>query len=580
VNLYVQGQDAEGKWGAPGSTVLSLEKSGPDVTGLSLSVNATNGTRPVLLRATGDDSDNGGNDVVSGTYQIGGGTIMPMSLARTDAPVVAMTANIPVPLLISLAEGPQTISVLAQDSLGNWGVPGTIDLFLDRTGPQSAILTLSPNTLDLSGAPPVTRVRMEGYITDTLVSGMQSPLANAEAFIDRTGPAGTGFELFPSDGLFDEVGERVYFDIPISAFLFLSQGQHAVYAHGLDAAGNWGAVGSAIITIDRGTADTAGPNITAMTVSPNPTGGSMWATLTGNASDPGALSNVAAAEYFVNVDPGQGNAVAVSAQDGAYSSPLEALTAQMQTGLWANGTYTVFLRAQDSVANWGLDTSLSLEVSGNGMMILADGFEAGNLGLWSQMTGAVDVTSDAAIDPAQGGMGLQADISSGAPAYASVFMPAGESDYKASFYFDPNGAALGAGQQNIFSGLQFGAPIFGAQVKKAASGIGYEVRAWTLSNGVPVYTGWYGFSDAPHKLGIDWTAGSWSQFSFSIDDVVVEEVDFLDTSAYELYEVRLGPSANIDPAASGVEYFDSFESSRTQDTIIFSYFTYLPLVLK
>jgi FtsP/CotA-like multicopper oxidase with cupredoxin domain len=585
VNIYVRGQDADGVWGAPGSTVLNLDKLGPDISGLSLSPDRTNGTRPVLLRATGDDTNNGGGDVVSGTYQIGGSTVMPMSLARTDAPIVAMTSSLEIPLLATLPEGVQTISVMAQDSLGNWGAPGAIDLFLDRTGPQSALLTLTPNTLDLSGAPPVTHVRLQGYITDTLAAGVQSPLANAEAFIDRTGPAGTGFALFPSDGLFDEVGERVYFDIPISGFLYLSQGQHTVYAHGLDAAGNWGALGSALITIDRGTTDTVGPAITSMAVTPNPTAGSMWATLTGTASDPLALSNVAAAEYYVNADPGQGNAVAVQAQDGAFDSPLEALTAQMQTGLWANGTYQVYLRAQDSVANWGPDASLSLEVNGNGVLILADGFETGDLDLWSQTVGAVDVTADAAIDPAQAGaqngMGLQADISGGAPAYASVLMPTGENDYQASFYFDPNSTSTGNSPHNIFSGLQFGVPIFGIQVEKSDSGTGYEVRAWTLSGGVPVYTRWYGISDAPHKLGIDWAVGPASELSFYVDGVVAETLAYLNTSDYRLVEVHLGPSTDIDPAAAGIEYFDSFESSRTNDdTIIFNYFTYLPLVLK
>lgn len=581
VDFYVQGQDADGKWGAPGSTVLNLDKLGPDVTGMSLSLNPTNGTRPVLLRATGDDSGNGANNVVAGTYQVGGGASMPLILARTDAPIVAMTGDISTSLLSTLPEGVHTITATAQDSLGTWGAPGTIDLALDLTGPQSAILTLSPSTLDLSGAPPVTHVRLEGDITDTLSAGIQSPLANAEAFIDSVGSAGTGFALFPSDGLFDEVGEHVYFDIPIAAFLYLSQGQHLVYAHGLDAAGNWGAVGSAIMTIDRGTTDTVGPDITTMNISPNPTGGSMWATLTGDASDPGALSNVAAAEYYVNVDPGQGNAVAVQAEDGTYDSTAEALTAQMQTGLWANGTYTVYLRAQDSVANWGPEASLTLEVSGNGAMILADDFEAGNLNLWSNAVGGVSVTSGAAIE---GGLGLQADIGGGAPdtpadisdsspAYVSSIMPAGESDYQASFYFDPNSADIGTDHHTIFSGLYFGAPIFGIEVEKSDSGPGYEVRAWALSNGVPVYTEWYDISDAPHKLGIDWTSGAATQFSLSIDGTVVEELDFLNTSAYRVYEIRLGPSANLDPAASGVEYFDSFESTRTL-------YYYLPVVLK
>ncbi|MGC9357616.1 MAG: multicopper oxidase domain-containing protein [Anaerolineae bacterium] len=571
--FYVRGQDADGKWGASASTVLNLDKLGPDTTSLSLSVNPTNGSRPVLLRATGIDSWLGRNDVVAGAYQIGAGASIPLLLSRTDAPVVAMTGNISISLLSTLSEGTHTINVTAQDSLGTWGTPGTIDLYIDRTGPQSALLTLTPNILDLSGAPPVTNVRMEGFITDTLASGIQSPLANAEAFIDRTGPVGTGFDIFPSDGLFDEVGEQVYFDIPISAFINLSQGQHYVYAHGLDEAGNWGGVGSAVITIDRGASDTVGPDVTSMVISPNPTNGDAWATLTGNASDPQALSNISAGEYYVNSDPGYGNAVAVQAEDGAFDSTVEALKAQLQTGLWANGTYQVYMRAQDGALNWGPDTSISLEVNGNGALILSDGFESGDLGLWSNTVGAVGVTADAAIDEGQGAMGLQTDIGGGAPAYASVVMPAGERDYETSFYFDPNGAEIGTDHHDIFSGLQLGVPIFGIQVEKADAGEGYELRAWTLSNGVPAYTAWYDISDAPHRLGLVWEAGKLSQLSFSVDGVVVEDLEFLDTSAYRVYEVRLGPSANLDPAASGIEYFDSFESSRN---VRF----YLPLVWK
>ena len=579
VSFYVRGQDATGKWGSLGSANLNLDKMGPEVTGLSLSRSPTDGSRPITLRATGDDRSTGNADVVDGAYQIGGGTSIPMSLARTDKPVVAMTGNISTALLSTLSEGTHTIDVTAQDALGTWGMPSTIDLVLDRTGPQSALMTLTPNTLDLSGPAPVTNVRLQGFITDTLAAGIQSPLANAEAFIDRTGPAGTGFDLFPSDGLFDEVGERVYFDIPISAFINLSQGDHTVYAHALDVAGNWGAVGGAIITIDRGTTDTTGPNITTLAISPNPTDGTAWATLTGQASDPQALSNIAAAEYYVNTDPGQGSGAAVQADDGAYDSPLETLTAQLQTGLWANGTYTVFLRAQDSVANWGPDASFPLEVSGNGTMILSDGFDADTLAQWSSVVGAVELTADAAIDTSEDAKGLQADITGGEPAYVSTLMPAGEGAYQASFYFDPNSADVGTEAHDIFAGLHFGAPIFGIQVEKADVGDGYEVRAWALSKGVPIQTAWYDLSDGPHQLAVDWEAGVTSDLAFYIDGEIVETLDYLDTSAYRIYEMRLGPSTRLDAAASGAEYFDSFESSRGQMTQI-EFTTYLPLVIR
>jgi hypothetical protein len=43
---------------------------------------------------------------------------------------------------------------------------------------------------------------------------------------------------------------------------------------------------------------------------------------------------------------------------------------------------------------------------------------------------------------------------------------------------------------------------------------------------------------------------------------VVEELKGLKTDAYTLYEIRLGPSANLDPAMSGTQYFDGFVAMR------------------
>ncbi len=126
ITFFVRGQNANLDWGAPGSAVLNLDTLGPDISGLSLSVNPTNGTRDILLRATGDDRSNGNQNVVAGEFQIDGGAGLPMFLARIDAPVVAMTAIISTTLQSTLVEGLHAVDVTAQDSLGNWGAPGTI----------------------------------------------------------------------------------------------------------------------------------------------------------------------------------------------------------------------------------------------------------------------------------------------------------------------------------------------------------------------------------------------------------------------------------------------------------------------
>jgi len=137
------------------------------------------------------------------------------------------------------------------DSLGNLGAAGIITLTLDQTGPATPTVTITPTLLDLTVALPVVQVRLDAVITDTLSAGIQSPLANAEAFIDTVGPEGSGFDLFASDGQYDEVSEAVYFEIPVASFLHLSHGYHRVYVWGLDKAGNWGLVGSATITVYR-----------------------------------------------------------------------------------------------------------------------------------------------------------------------------------------------------------------------------------------------------------------------------------------------------------------------------------------
>jgi FtsP/CotA-like multicopper oxidase with cupredoxin domain len=571
--FYVRGLDANG-WGPVGSTVLNLDKLGPAIRGMSLSLDPTNGTSPVLLRATGDDRRNGRNPVIAAEYSIDGGAASPMTLARTDNPVTAMTATLTITTLQGLTEGLHPIYVTATDSLANLGAPGVITLTLDQSGPEPAFVMLTPDVLDLSVPPAVTHVRLDAVITDVLTASVQSPLANAEAFIGTVGPDGTGFNLFPSDGLFDWITETVYFNIPVGNFLWLAQGDHPIYVHGLDSAGNWGPCGSAMITIDRGAIDTEGPVITSLSVAPNPTGGAVTVDVASAAADPGLLSNVVVAEWFVNTDPGFGNGWPLDPLDGAFDSPNEALTAIINVSGWANGNYRIYVRALDSSGNWGAAVSVVLRVRGNAAaLILADGFETGTFAAWTAAIGAVSITPEAAIAPTGSTLGMQAAVDGGAPAYVSHVMPAGETHYLASFYFGPNSTNMGTQEHDIFVGLNAGTPIFGIQYEASGDGVGYEVRAWALSAGVASYTAWYDIDDAPHKLGISWESGSSSSFDLTVDDAVLEQLAGLDTAAYTLHEIRLGPSTNLDPAASGIEYYDEFEARRVIQV-------YLPTILR
>jgi hypothetical protein len=366
VVFYVRGSsDGGATWGPVGSTVLNLDYLGPTISGMSLDPEPTNGSSPVLLRATGNDHTTGRNNVITGTYSIDGGTPVTMTLNRTDNPITAMTATLTITDLAPLAEGLHPIDILAQDSLLNWGTPGVITLTLDRTGPDTYNGgSLTPAVLDLSGAPPVTAVRLEMTISDATSAGIQSALANAEAFIDTPGPDGSGFDLFPADGLFDEITEGVYFDIPIANFLYLSQTDpHAVYVHGLDVAGNWGTVyGQVPITIDRGTVDTQGPAIAALTINFTPAARAATVEIAATADDPDLLSNVVGAEWFVDVDPGEGLGTPLEAEDGVFDATRETLVGTVDVGAWTPGEYTFYARALDSSGFWGPTASATVQV--------------------------------------------------------------------------------------------------------------------------------------------------------------------------------------------------------------------------
>jgi len=560
--FYVRGLDANSNWGFVGSAVLNLDKLGPSSIRMSLQPEWTNTTRDVTLRATGDDHETGNNNVVSGTYSLDGGLPQVLTLGRTDVPIVGMQTTLLRTMLAGLPEGLHPISVSAQDSLGNWGVPGVITLTIDRTGPEAPIGTLSPNILDLSGAPPVTHIRLAAVITDGLSAGVRTPLANAEAFVGAAGPNGTGFSLFPKDGLFDEISEQVYFDVPIANFIFLAQGIHEVMIRGLDAAGNWGALGTTTIVIDRGTTDTEGPIVSFINLVPNPTGGAASVTLTAPAADPGRLSNVAAAEWFVGADPGLGQGLPLDAADGAFDSPAELLTKVIDVTGWRNGQHQVSVRARDLLANWGPVASIRLAVEGNNeTLILADSFEAG-LAEWSAVVGPVSTSPEAAIAPDGGVMGMQAVVSNGEPAYLSSLLPSGETRFLASFYWDPNGTDTGSQAHDILVGLNGGTPVFGIQAESAALG-GYRLRGWVLDNGIATYTGWFDLTDQAHALAILWNASPKGLFSLTIDNVKVEELTGVNTGAYVLHEILLGPSGNLDPIASGIEYFDGWRAART-----------------
>jgi len=192
-------------------------------------------------------------------------------------------------------------------------------------------------------------------VTATVVDAA-NPISAVEGFVGTVGPAGSGFDLVPSDGHFDSSSETVLAEIPVTTLDGVADGSHSVYVRGQDDQGNWGEASGANLVIDR-----TPPELTGVTASPNPTEGAASVTLSASAS--GGVSNIVACEWFEGIDPGPGNAAQMAALDGAYDSPSEVVSATIDTRSWNTGTHAMLVRAVDGAGNWSPLVNISLTVT-------------------------------------------------------------------------------------------------------------------------------------------------------------------------------------------------------------------------
>lgn len=195
--------------------------------------------------------------------------------------------------------------------------------------------------------------------------------------------------------------------------------------------------------------------------------------------------------------------------------------------------------------------------------IFADGFESGNLNVWSAATtggGRLSVTTNAALI---GAWGMQALINNTSPLYVTDRSPNAEAGYHARFYFSPNGVApSNTNPQDIVVGRSAaGTSIFRVQFRRSSGS--YQVRGLILANsGLNQTTSWYTISNASHAIEIAWQASASGSLSLWIDGTLKETRSGVANGNYRLEEIRLGPSSGIASGTTGTEYFDAFVSTR------------------
>lgn len=118
--------------------------------------------------------------------------------------------------------------------------------------------------------------------------------------------------------------------------------------------------------------DTSGPVVSNVAVSPNPTGGAASVTLTADLSDVAqGGSNVVAAEYFVDTTGGTGSGAAMAAADGAFNSPAETVSANLNVSGLSDGSHQLYVRGRDAAGNWGSLGSTALVVGASASLSLS-----------------------------------------------------------------------------------------------------------------------------------------------------------------------------------------------------------------
>jgi hypothetical protein len=362
--LYVRGGDAAGNWG-PCTSVLDsgADQGGPATRQPQLKPNlvkCTN-TSPVELNATADDTASGNSSVTAAEYFVdtlgtnGNGNAMTVSPV---ASVASLDATIPPAALDALSEGSHPVFIHAQDSQGNWGEAVTVNLTVDETGPLTTGVSASPTpnngTVPYNSSVPGVRV-IATTMTDPISAGVNTPIADAEAFLDTTGANGTGIRLTPSNGVFSTTTEGGYTDIPLSTVAALSNGDHTISVHARDAAGNWGPFTTTTLTVDK-----TRPTLGGVSVSPNPTLGATTVTLSATATDPApAPTGIRRAEWWRGTDPGIGKANAMTVTGSGTTATL---SATIDVSDFGDGTSTLRLRVQDLARNWSAVSSTDLAV--------------------------------------------------------------------------------------------------------------------------------------------------------------------------------------------------------------------------
>lgn len=533
------------------TTPVTPPTPGPDTVGpISSGVSLSAGTAGDLkVTASFSDAATGGSNVAAAEALIDAqtpGTGVAFTGSFGAVSVTGATATIPAATLAGLTPGAHTVSVRAQDSAGNWGAVATVPL----AGPTTSGITLTPNPSDGTVSVALSATGDDSVLHGTVDQWQYSIDGGAPVLGTVAGPATIVSE-----------------DATIGSGL--TQGSHTVSVQSHDSFGLWGAAATVTLSVD-----TTGPTVVSPAVTPSPTDG-----VTGDPVDPGTPSlkvagtftdtttNVVAAEGFLQSPTGtlgvaptvtNGTGFTFLAQDGAWNSlseqaygtiPLSELTA------FADGTYDVWVHAQDAAGNWGQLVAVPFTIT-RSHVLFADTFERASGTLappWTSKAGSVAITAAARI---LGSYGLQV---TGTGSVSSTLTGTGTPavTYHAQVLFDPQTLRSG-GVDLLGARTPANAFVVRLQYRRGnATNAARQVRLLVNRRGGTTATGWITIPAGSSTLRVDWAASSSATVTLTVNGAATA-VTGRNTAALSVGSVQLGVFGG---SASGYAYLDSFTSS-------------------
>ena len=305
-----------------------------------------------------DDSTTGASTIAAAEYYVDAGPGSGPATPITSGVPGGVTANVSQGS-VSLTPGSHVLYVRGQDSAGNWGsVSSVLWTGDDTAGPITRDATLTPARAVNGSA----SVALHATGDDSTTGG--STIQAAEYFIGTTDP-GVGFA---TGMVVNNPATVASLDAIIPALdIPALSGTYVVSIRSQDSAGNWGALTTINLVVDRDA-----PSTGAVLAAPNPNNGTISFTtdtqvlrVTATLSDGLTGSGISGGEGFIDTVGAPGTGFPMAAVDGTFGGATENVLADIPLATIRQlsiGNHTISVRAKDVAGNWGVVATTTLVI--------------------------------------------------------------------------------------------------------------------------------------------------------------------------------------------------------------------------